>query len=216
MKLPRNEAEIEKIRKSILEHALDIILSSGLDALTMRALGKKTGMTAPNLYNYFRCKEEIYITIVINGYEMLLSQLEKAAKKAGESKKNRLRNLIDAYFSFGIEKPLYYEIIFSGRTPKHNDYIGTQFEKLSLKEYEVSMKIADIAVDTAGSFLKTKEKTDPEKQQESLRMRVVQIWSLLHGMILLNNSGIINYVEQEPELIFNKIIDDFIVQIMAD
>ena len=52
MKTARGKKEIRQIREKILENALDIIVYKGLDALTMRNLAKKTGMTAPNLYNY--------------------------------------------------------------------------------------------------------------------------------------------------------------------
>jgi AcrR family transcriptional regulator len=78
MKTARGKAEISQIRKNILEKALDIIAAKGLDGLTMRSLAKKTGMTAPNLYNYFSSKDEIYIHLVIQGFEMLYQDLKTA------------------------------------------------------------------------------------------------------------------------------------------
>ncbi|MEA2077451.1 MAG: TetR/AcrR family transcriptional regulator, partial [Candidatus Marinimicrobia bacterium] len=148
MKAARGKKEIKQIREKILENALDIIVDKGLDALTMRNLAKKTGMTAPNLYNYFSNKDEIYISIVIRGFEMLHADL-KEVYNSHEDKIARLRAMIGTYMSFGMNKPRYYDIMFTRPTPKYNDYIGTPLEKISEIEYKISMDIANLALKAA-------------------------------------------------------------------
>jgi AcrR family transcriptional regulator len=203
MKSARGKKEIKQIREKILESALDIIVVKGLDGLTMRNLAQKTGMTAPNLYNYFSNKDEIYIHIVIRGFEMLYTDL-KAACDLHEDKTSRLRGMIDTYMAFGINKPRYYDIMFTRPTPKYNDYIGTPLEKISEIEYKISMDIAALALKIASDVI------GPSAGDELLSQRLVQIWSLLHGMITLNNSHVMGYVAQSADSVYQKIIDEFI------
>ena len=203
MKTARGKKELAQIREKILESALDIIVSKGLDGLTMRGLAKKTGMTAPNLYNYFSNKDEIYIHIVIRGFEMLYADL-KAACDLHEDKIARLRAMIDTYMAFGISKPRYYDIMFTRPTPKYNDYIGTPLEKISEIEYKISMDIAALALNVAADVMGL------SSGEELLTQRLVQIWSLLHGMITLNNSQVMGYVADSADQVYKEIIDEFI------
>ena len=206
MKTARGKTEIRQIREKILEKALAIIATKGLDGLTMRSLAKKTGMTAPNLYNFFTGKDEIYIHLVIRGFEMLDQNL-RAAAALHKDAVERLRAMISAYLAFGISHPRYYDIMFTRATPKYNDYIGTPLEKMSAVEYKISMDIAALALDAA------KEVMGPDAPEDLLTLRLVEIWSLMHGMITLNNSQVMGYVADRPENIFQKIIDEFIASL---
>lgn len=203
MKTPRNPEEIEQLRNGILEQALNIIISGGMDALTMRNLASRTGMTAPNLYNYFSGKDEIYISIVIRGFEMLHADL-KAAYDGNDKPSTRARTMIDAYMRFGMTRPQYYDIMFTRPTPKYNDYVGTPFETLSRIELRISMEIAELALNTAAAL------TGAAAGGETIRRRVIEIWSLLHGMITLHNSRVVDYVVEQPERVYTEIIDRFL------
>ena len=206
MKTARGKKEISRIRENILEKALDIIVAKGLDGLTMRSLAGQTGMTAPNLYNYFANKDEIYIHLVIRGFEMLHADL-KAAYDLHEDKTMRLRAMIDTYMAFGISCPRYYDIMFTRPTPKYNDYVGTPFEKLSEIEYKISMDIATLCLAAA------KDVMGPDASDDLLTRRLIQIWSLMHGMITLNNSKVMGYVIDHPENTYQKIFDEFIASL---
>ncbi len=209
MKTARGKKELALIREKILESALDIIVAKGLDGLTMRSLAKKTGMTAPNLYNYFSNKDEIYIHIVIRGFEMLYSDL-KAVCDIHKDNIRRLRAMIDTYMAFGINKPRYYDIMFTRPTPKYNDYVGTPLEKISEIEYKISMDIAALALEAAKEVMGSNA-----EDEELLTRRLVQIWSLMHGMITLNNSQVMGYVADSADQVYKKIIDEFIDSLTA-
>ena len=71
MKKLRELKEIEGVKGRILDVALDIIVGEGYGNLTMRRLASKLNMTAPNIYNYYKSKDEIYIHLVIRGFNML-------------------------------------------------------------------------------------------------------------------------------------------------
>ena len=207
MKPRREPAEIERLKGQILDAALEIIISAGMDGLTMRKLAARMKMTAPNLYNYFSGKDEIYISIVIRGFEMLHAALKDAHDQNAENPAARARVMIDAYMHFGMTHPQYYDIMFTRPTPKHADYVGTPHEPLSAVEYRLSMAIADMALETAAAV------TADAAESETVQRRVIEIWSLMHGMITLYNSRVVQYVAEPAEPVYRTIIEQYLKQL---
>lgn len=209
MKPTRGPEKILQVKEKILDHALDIIAKSGLDGLTMRRLATSLGMTAPNIYNYFSCKEEIYLFLVIRGFEILCADMNKAHAPSGQTP-DRVRAMTEAYMKFGLNHPQYYGIMFTSPTPKYNDYIGTPFETLSRQELTLSMQIAQMAIETAAAAMGI-----PAEHPAVLR-RVIHIWSLIHGMISLHNSHVVDYVVESPETIYSEIIDEVLTYLQSE
>jgi len=203
MKTARKETEIEQVRQRILEGALDIIVKEGFDSLTMRTLASRIGMTAPNIYNYYSGKDALYISIVIRGFEMLYRDMMKAFHGI-DDKIERAKAMIKAYVEFGMSKPRYYDIMFTRPTPKYNDYVGTPHEALSAVEYKISMSIADLALQATEAIL------GKARDAELGQMRVIQIWSLLHGMVTLHNSHVVSYVADNPKQVYEKIVNELV------
>jgi len=208
MKTPRHAAEVEQIKNKILEKALDIICREGLDALTMRRLAKQTGMTAPNLYNYYSSKDEIYIAIVIKGFGILSERLNDAAAST-QCPVDKAKACMLAYMEFGFEYSAYYEIMFTRGTPKYDDYVGTPYEELSAIEYRISMEIAALAADLV-AMVSARPQSD-----EVITRRVVEIWTLLHGIVSLSNSHILGYVAKNTSQLYHTIINEVLGLILA-
>ncbi len=206
MKPARSKKEIEKIRQAILEQALDIIVEQGLESLTMRSLAGRLEMTAPNLYNFFSGKDEIYLSLVVKGFEMLYGTLEAAATNAG-TPADRARSMIAAYIDFGLHQPRYYDIMFTLPTPKYNDYKGTPYETLSETEYQISMDIARLAENTV------KELLGADSHPALTNRRLIQVWSLLHGMVSLHNSRVVTYVAEGIPTIYETTIEELLTLI---
>src|SRR5579863_8133610 len=61
-------------RERILRAALDMADGTGLDSLTMRALGQALGVEAMSLYNYVEDKDDLLTGIV----ELVLSEIDLA------------------------------------------------------------------------------------------------------------------------------------------
>jgi AcrR family transcriptional regulator len=210
MKKARNSKELERIRSRIIEAALDIIVEEGLPSLTMRKLGNRLHMSAPNLYNFFQSKEEIYISIVIKGFQMLYDELERSCL-SNPDPASRAHALIDAYIDFGITNKAYYDIMFTRPFPKYNDYVGTPYEKISAIEYKISMDIVQIAIDA----LKGLKKDSRRIAADDLVHGIIKIWSMLHGMVSLANSNIMGYVTPDLEKTYRRITNELIEQYRA-
>ncbi len=208
MKKPRAPEKIEEIKNAILEQALDIIVQEGLDDLTMRNLAGRVRMTAPNIYNYYSGKDEIYLSLVVKGFEMLHRVLQKA-RRGKKNTKEQARAMLEAYIRFGIDHSRYYDIMFVLPTPKYNDYRGTPHERLSEVEYRISMKIARMA---GAAIRKMYGNSIDDK---TVTRRLIQIWSLLHGMVSLYNSRVAAYVAEDVLSIYRRTIDELIDAVLT-
>lgn len=205
MKKARDIKAIEGIRERILEAALSIIIQKGYPSLTMRGLAAEIGMTAPNIYNYFKSKDELYITLEIRGFDMLHKQLLKAYKRRSDPFQRGIE-LARAYLDFGLTHSSYYDIMFTYPTPKHNDYVGTPLEKLSEIEYRTSMEIVVLALKVVAAFMgKTADPAD-----DAVQRRFIAAWSLLHGMISLYNSRIMGYTSLDAKAQYEELITEFV------
>ena len=209
MKKPRDVSSIKNIQNRILDAALDIIIQEGFPALTMRRIASKIGMTAPNIYNYYKSKDELYISLVIQGFEILQRELT-SVYEAYQDPVERGAALARAYINFGLKHSSYYDIMFTYPTPKYNDYVGTPLEKLSEVEYKISMDIVALALDVVKSLMSEELAGDEEKVQ----MYFIASWSMLHGMISLYNSKVVRYTIQDTEAIYEKMIPEFLKLIL--
>lgn len=206
MKPSRSPEALEKIRSQILDAALALIADDGFSALTMRALAKRLSMSAPNLYNFFSSKDEIYLHLVLQGFTLLKERLEAALGSSGDPSEQG-RAAAFAYVDFGMENPVHYEIMFTGRTPKHDDYIGTPLESLADRELQISMQVAELAANAAKN-LAASAGLDLSVFNARARTAVIQAWSLLHGMVSLHNSRVISYVDPDAKSTFADIITE--------
>jgi AcrR family transcriptional regulator len=201
VKQPRGEDEVAAVRARILDAALEVLATDGFSALTMRRLGARMGMTAPNLYNYFSSKDEIYLTLMTRGFEELLERMNTAAPpEAGATE--RARAAMAAYVRFGLEQPRTYELMFADRGPRHRHWVGTEHEALSAAEHALSMRLVDV-----GDELIRGMDGRGRVTESAARLALVGLFGLLHGMVSLVHSGNMGYIVDDPEEAIGRVTE---------
>lgn len=197
-KVARNGAEVAGVKDRILETALALIIDDGFVHFSMRKLAAKLGMTAANIYNYYRNKDELYLHIQTRGFEMLADRFQTiAAQKI--SLNERILGMLRAYIDFGVHNPEYYEIMFSRNTPKYTDYVGTAMEPVAHHEKQTALKAAEIAL---GVFAKLGIDVD------EARFRLIQIWSALNGIVNLYNSRVMQEVDDHADQAIERMVGE--------
>ncbi len=197
----RPEKEVYQVKEKILKEALTILIDEGYDNLSMGKIGKHMGMTAANIYNYYQNKDELYNAIIIHGYNLLYDTLEKAIEKAPD-KFERTMALLRSYLNFGITNPHYYHLMFSMIAPKYQDYIGTPMEATAFTEKQNSLRVFGLAV----SIVEEYTKDHPGYQGVDGKIMAIQLWSQLHGIISLHNSGNLMEADEKPDFIIQEIL----------
>lgn len=198
MKSPRSPEELEGVRRRILDVALELLSAHGFEGFTLRSLGRSLEMTAPNLYNYFSGKDEIYLTLMTRGFEQLGSALRNADEAEGGDVV-RARRVLMAYLDFGLTHSDMYRLMFGGLGPKYRDFKGTEHEGLSVAEHALSMQIAEFSGGILSRTLGRGTSDDPTL--------LVGVWSLLHGMVSLAQSGNVQYLVADPTPVFVALVE---------
>ncbi len=206
----RTREQVDNIKQQILASALAILSTQGYNALTMRNIAAKCKMTAANIYNYFHGKDDIYLELVIQGFEFLHSAISNALEKP-LSPKERLVAVIDAYYEFGKIYGEHYDIMFTLPTPKFNDFVGTPLEEKARKEMELSEKIIAKLVQFTRGFISNQEK---HAEEENI-LRVVEGWGAIHGIVSLSRSRVLMYVTADTDSAYRHLRDDLIAMLVT-
>ena len=70
--------EQKKIRiQQIVDAAASLYAEVGYDKVTFSQIGRKLSFSRLNLYNYFRCKEDIFLTLLLQDIRCMVEDAEK-------------------------------------------------------------------------------------------------------------------------------------------
>lgn len=109
----RAQARDEQRRQTsedILDAALQLFISEGYGAVTMRGIAARVGCSPGNLYHYFPGKNEIFLALRDQGFE-LFRQYQARTRDVSDPVA-RLRAHAAAYLRFAMEQPRHYELMF--------------------------------------------------------------------------------------------------------
>jgi AcrR family transcriptional regulator len=110
---PRNaRGEGDRLRGEVVEAASALIAENGARALTLRAIARRVGITAPAIYTHFEDLDEVLEAVVDSTFEALADYLREAGL-GHDDPVDRLRAYCHAYVEFGRDRPLQYAILFS-------------------------------------------------------------------------------------------------------
>lgn len=205
----RSPEETLKIKEDILKVSLDLISSKGYPNFSMRKLASKLGVTATTIYQYYSNKDEIYLSVVEQGFQMLYDKMFDAIKKEN-SPETSLKNLLYAYIRFGLDESNLYNIMMVWQVPKYYDYLGTDVEDVAHREMETALKVLELAEECIlrCHFIDNMSREESED-------RVLEVVCSIHGFISLWNSEVIDYIySTKKQAISDERINRFIYGIM--
>lgn len=163
--------------------ALEILREHGDAAISLRALAKQIGVSAPALYRHFIDRESLLAELAVTGFEALRERL-----LAMDQSRPR-QALIDiglVYVSFAQDEPNLYRLMFGGR---------------------VLPRGIHPRLDTAGKgAFQVLEDTIARAQQAGyvkpmpLALMTAAAWSLVHGLSQLTIDGHLPSADIEPHL----------------
>jgi AcrR family transcriptional regulator len=167
----RREQEKEELRQTILRAAGALFLEQGYDRFSMRRLAEEIGYSVATLYLYFRDKDDLLFTVVDEGFIRFGKQLAQAAASSDDPWE-RLSALGEAYVTFGLRNPVYYQLMFMWRT----DFLtqarpGEQLPRM--EAFGVLQDAVQYAMD-AGVM----QPGDAETYSDAL-------WAMMHGIVSL-------------------------------
>jgi AcrR family transcriptional regulator len=163
--------------------ALDTLRAQGDAAISLRALAKQLGVSAPALYRHFSDRDTLLAELAIGGFEALRDRLRAVDQKIP---RKALIEIGLVYVAFAQDEPNLYRLMFGGR---------------------VLAKGSHPRLDAAGkrTFQVLENTVARARQLGYLKPLPVSLitaaaWSLVHGLSQLTIDGHLPGAKAEPML----------------
>ncbi|GLV80177.1 TetR/AcrR family transcriptional regulator [Streptomyces hygroscopicus] len=111
---PSRWGEGGALKEEILAAAARMLMESGREGdLSLRAVAREVGISAPSVYLHFKDRAELVATLTRRAYERLVADLRGAAEGAGGGgPREALRAMARRYCRFALDNPQRYRLMF--------------------------------------------------------------------------------------------------------
>ncbi len=228
MQSERRERFRQTTREEIKAVAWDQIAKYGAPALSLRAIAREMGLTAPALYRYYQDRDALVTALVIDAFNSFGDALEAGRRSQSEKDHvERLRAVGRAYREWAVAYPQRYTLIFG--TPIRGYCPSPETEPAGRRSFSVLLEALNDAHNAGALHPPPEYERNPgslDAQLESLRREaeipfpraVVQLalatWSRIHGLVSLQIIGQLSgflgaetalFVDREMEMFLGKL-----------
>jgi AcrR family transcriptional regulator len=117
-----NPSRRERIREATFEEIKSVawkqIAEQGVPTLSLRAIAREMGMTAPGLYRYYPSRDDLVTALIIEAFNSFSQHLETAREALpADDHAGRYRAVCKAYFQWAMASPARYTLIFGSPVP---------------------------------------------------------------------------------------------------
>ena len=172
----RQIKERELRKQHILDSALSVFKNKGFEGSTMDEIAKDADFGKATLYYYFNSKEEIFVELLNNGWEMIWESLEEEVHD-NENPKETFINSLNIIGGLIRKNQILFEFLFTAPQMMPSSFSD---EKSSWKNYQNKMYGV-----FQGLLEEGIEKNEFPKMRSDLMMRA--IGGLFHGLFFLGN-----------------------------
>ena len=114
----RNDAEYAGTVEIIKRLARQRMAAEGTAAISLRAIARELGLTAPALYRYFPSRDHLITALIVDAFNGLAEALANAdAACRSAHYRERLRSVLLAYRRWAIEQPTDFILIYGNPIP---------------------------------------------------------------------------------------------------
>jgi AcrR family transcriptional regulator len=158
IKKTRKERQRERHRNEIVVAAERLFLSQGYENTTMKEIAKSAEFAKGTLYNYFESKEDLYLSIGTNAYEILIQITSEFINKK-EFGIEQLMAVGYAYYEFTKNHPGYASIFhdISIRIPELSKKKQKDYTKAEKEYFKQAGKYRDLFIEVIGNAVKNEK-----------------------------------------------------------
>lgn len=175
MPRPHSAAEISEVRDQLCAAAMRRFAADGAEGLTMRTLARDVGCSPMKAYRYFRDKDELMAAMRAMAFNRFAEALEAAAAGEGDSRA-RATAVGEAYVAFALANREAYRLMFDTAPAD-----GEAFPDLAAARARAGRSMSDyVEAMIAEGALKG-----------DARQIGQMFWAAIHGVVLLELSGVL-------------------------
>lgn len=171
---PQKSYHHGNLRRALLDEALATIRADGVDALTLREIGSRIGVSRTALYRHFADKQALLAAVATEGFRTLRLQLVQAWAEGGRDGA-AFKAMGRAYIRFAIDNPSHYRVMFGSFV----DPEGQQAELVTEGQGAFQALVDALA----------KLKSDNAVRGDDADLMARFVWSVVHGVARLGIDG---------------------------
>jgi AcrR family transcriptional regulator len=168
------------LRDDIVQAAATLLEETGRDdAVTLRAVAREAGITAPSIYAHFGHRDEIMVAVVQGAFSMLAAALRPDPAEQARPVP-ALYAVCRAYLDFAAEHPALYRVMFERSRREVIEPGGAGFDVTTI----VGADAFGVLLDAVAACVDAGDSTET-----SAIAATVRVWVSLHGMATLRASS---------------------------
>lgn len=168
----------EESRQRILSAASSLFLEGGIEALSVRAIAKRAGLSTIGIYSHFEGKQGILDTLYIEGFERVADAMKVDDAKL--SPKQKALHACAAYLEVADQYGAHYRLIFGESDDTYTP--STEARAVARRAFQGLLDIAASLLPANASL--------HEKQK-----RAIETWAVVHGYVGLQHHSVAREIE---------------------
>lgn len=162
------------LRAALLATALQLLEEGPAEALTLREVARRAGVSSAAPYNHFPDKSALLAAVAVDGFEKLGQELERALVRGHA--RDRLAKMASTYVRFATEHASHYRVMFGP-------------EMLVAPAAEPARVAARAAFGRLGAAVAA---ANPDLSPDEAAREALLAWALAHGAVELITGGLLD------------------------
>jgi AcrR family transcriptional regulator len=178
----------QQVRAEVQERAWTQVAEAGASALSLKAIAKQLGMTAPALYRYFASRDDLLTELIVSAYRELAELVEAAAYPAGAGPAGAgLHAIARAVRTWALENPHRYLLLYGTPVPGYS--APPEATELAIRIF--APVLAGFGTTFAGPG-------------DASTLRPLAFWTRMHGVISLEVAGHFTGMPFDPDQLYTS------------
>lgn len=214
--LTRRERNRINTAAEIKDLAREQMAAEGAAALSLRAISRAMGMTAPAIYRYFPSRDDLVTALLLDAYDSLAAGIETAdAPLPRPDLRGRLFAIAHAYRAWAFAHPAEYSLILGTPIPGYH----APFEITQPAAHRASIRLGEViteALARSDADLHTNSlaaaSDDPPgftTLPDHVRDAAIAAWAVMHGLVSLELYGHTTRLEDATDSLYHQEIVRF-------
>lgn len=166
------------LRRQLLDESIAMVTQDGLDALSLRKLAERVGVSQTAIYHHFSDKQALSCAMAEEGITLFSGLLQEVL--TGEATlEQRFERFVSIYVRFALANPELYELLFGRTTWKGEGEASAAFRAKARASFR-SYAVVVMGLQADGFF---------SSDLNPLRLAQV-MWGTLHGLCRMYNDGL--------------------------
>ncbi|MFY1685560.1 TetR/AcrR family transcriptional regulator [Micromonospora sp. WMMD730] len=198
-----------QVRAEIKQRAWEQLATTGVSALSLKAIAEHLGMSGPALYRYFASRDELITALIRDAYRSLADTLRAAADAGAD-----VAGLARAVRAWALGDPQRYLLIWGTPVPGYHapddttaisaEIMATVVDAYRSRDVPPSGRRIEAHLDDHRGWI-----ADPTVPAATLR-QALAFWTRVHGVLSLELAGHFAGMGFDPALLFDDEIDDLL------